>query len=270
MPVPLYPGKLDSPEVLTPQAVVSFRRSLGRLPKVDPPESVIICLQRGLPERMRWRHPIRRAGRLVGDLFLLRRAKGKVGVMTNLGVGSPAIAALAEELIAWGVHRLVSMAMVGGLQPDLRMGSTVVCARALRDEGTSHHYLAPGRQVEADEALVRSIADGFTSRGLQCAVGTTWTTDAGFRETELEVRAMQAEGVLTVEMETAGLLAVAQRRKVAAASVLIVGDTLADLTWTAPKNVAIVERALEEAYGVILDVLEKSSQGVSGKSQVAS
>ncbi len=204
---------------------------------------------------MRWRHPIRRAGRLVGDLYLVRKSKGRVGVLTNIGVGSPLVASLAEELIAWGARRLVSMAWAGGLQPDLELGSTVICDRAVRDEGTSHHYLPPDRHVPADAALVRSLEQGFTSRGLACRVGATWTTDAGFRETESEVRAYQSEGVLTVEMETAGLLAVARARTVAAAAVLVVGDSLAALRWQPPADVRVVERALEVAYGVILEAL---------------
>ena len=257
MSFPNYPGKHEDRSVLTAQDIVNYRAKLGRLPDVPGLGGVVLCLQKGLPER-RWvrrRNPYQRAGRLIGDLYLMKKGRGKTAVLTNFGIGAPLVASLAEELIALGAKRLVSMAWAGGLQPDLRPADIIVCNRAIRDEGVSHHYLPSSKYVEASPELVQELIATLESRGLACSAGTTWTTDAPYRETEAEIRQYQAEGVKTVEMESAALFAVGQRRGVQTASVLVVGDSLAELRWQAPIDVDPIERALEAVYDAVLEVL---------------
>jgi uridine phosphorylase len=256
MPFPNYPDKHLGQAIFSPQDIVTFRRRLGRMPRIDPPENIILCLQRGLPERLRRRHPYYKAGRLMGDLYLLKRSRAKTAVMTNFGIGAPLIASLAEELIAWGAKRLISISWTGGLQANLKPGSIVIGEHAIRDEGTSHHYLPAGKFVNADEQLVEKLMETFKSMGQEFAVGTTWTTDAPYRETIDEVRQYQAEGVLTVEMESAGLLAIGQARSVQTASIFVVGDTLADFNWKAPHDLRIVEDSLEKAYAAAIAALD--------------
>ena len=255
MPFPNFPHKYESEALMTPQDMLAYRRSLGRLPRIDPPQSVILCLQRGLPERLRWRYPIRKVGRLIGDLYLLKRSGGKVAVLTNFGLGAPQISALAEELIAWGTRRLVSLSLSAGLQPDLKPGDIVVCERALRDEGVSHHYLPPDKFVQADQRLVESLVGALQSAGMPFTIGATWSTDAPYQETRAEVQQYQSEGIKTAEMETAGLFAVAQVRGVQAASVLVVGDSLADLRWELPPDQLPAERGIEAAYAAAVKAL---------------
>lgn len=257
MSFPNDPEKHRHRSVLTATDIVEYRAKLGRLPHVEGLSGVLLCLQNGLPERrrMRWRHPYRRVGKLMGDLYLMKKSGGKTAVLTNFGIGAPLVASLAEELIALGAQRLVSMAWAGGLQPAQRPGEIVICERAIRDEGLSHHYLPPARYVDASQELVKELADTLERHRHRHTVGTSWTTDAPYRETEEEIRQYQSEGVLTVEMESAALFAVGQRRGVQTASVLVIGDSLADMRWQAPLNVAPIERALEAVYGVALEVL---------------
>jgi uridine phosphorylase len=256
MPFPNYPRKYGSEALLTPQDMLAYRRSLGKLPDIAPPQSVILCLQRGLPERLRWRYPIRKVGRLIGDLYLLKRSSSKVAVLTNFGLGAPQISAIAEELVAWGTRRLVSLSLSAGLQPGLQPGDIVVCERALRDEGVSHHYLPPDKFVGADGQLVQDLVKAFEDLGQPCSSGATWSTDAPYRETRDEVQQYQAEGIMTAEMETAGLYAIAQARGVQAASVLVVGDSLADLRWELPPDQRPAERGIEAAYAAVVKALE--------------
>lgn len=257
MSFPNDPDKHTHRSVLTAQDIVNYRSKLGRLPKVDGLEGVVICLQKGLPERrrVRWRNPYRRAGRLIGDLYLMKKSGGKTGVLTNFGIGAPLVASLAEELIALGAKRLISMSWAGGLQPDLSPGDIVVCNRAIRDEGLSHHYLPPSKYVDANPELVQQLLTSLEKHAHPCSLGTTWTTDAPYRETEEEIRQYQSEGVKTVEMESAALFAVGQRRGVQTASVLVIGDSLAELHWQAPIDVNPIERALEAVYAVAIEVL---------------
>ncbi len=255
MPIPNVPNKYDGKAVLTPQHMVAYRQKMGMLPKGAAPLAALLCLQRGLPERLARKFPYRKIGRLNGDLYSLKKTEGKVAVLTNFGLGSPLIAGLAEELIAWGVQRLISLSMCGALQPDLKAGDIVVCNQAIRDEGASYHYLPSEKYVSADTKLVAEILESLNEAGENPQVGTSWTTDGTYRETDVEVRQYQAEGVKTVEMETAALLAVAQVRRVPAASVFVVGDSLADGKWRPPQDLKTLEPAFEMAYSAAIKVL---------------
>jgi uridine phosphorylase len=256
MSYPTMPDKHAYEAIVDPRDMLAHRRRGGRLPDLDPPRGALICLQRGLPERLKWRIPIRRVGRLMGDIYAVRRTKGRVVVLTNFGLGAPIVAAQAEELIALGATRIVSVALSGGLQPDLAPGTIVVAEAAIRDEGTSHHYLPPGREVRAHPELAAALRDALIARGCAPRTGRVWSTDAPYRETREEVERLQADGVLAVDMELAALLAVAEVRGVRAAGVLVVGDSLANGTWRPPDRLDGMERSLEQAYRAAIDVLD--------------
>src|SRR5512141_234650 len=98
---PNYPDmhKLDS--LLTADELVSYRARLGRMPKVKP-KGVLFCLERGLPQRMRWRIPVEKAGAMNADVYSVKKTKGNVGVLTSFGGGSPMVMELAEELAVMG------------------------------------------------------------------------------------------------------------------------------------------------------------------------
>ena len=255
MSFPNYPDKQGKESVLQPGEMFAFRQRIGQIKKIAPPEGLIVCLQRGLPERMRWQIPIERAGRMMADLYLIKKSRGRVAVLTTLGEGSPMISSLAEELIAFGVKRIVSIVWGGALQTGLISGDIVVCDRAVRDEGTSHHYLPPGKFVHASPAMVDKLKKAIERRGRSCTIGTTWTTDAPYRETLEEVKQYQSEGILTVEMEIASLFAVAQIRNIQVVSAVAVGDSLAELHWKLPTNFEPIERSLELLYSAAVDIL---------------
>ena len=100
-------------------------------------------------------------------------------------------------------------------QNALRSGATpyfVVIDRALRDEATSYHYAAPAEFAEADAKLVATAASALKYAGLRILVGSSWTTDASFREPAEAIEAARAKGVLAVEMEAAALNTFARAR----------------------------------------------------------
>ncbi|MGC1356794.1 MAG: uridine phosphorylase, partial [Xanthobacteraceae bacterium] len=87
-----------------------------------------------------------------------------------------------------------------------------VIDRAMRDEGTSYHYAAPSAYSEADPRLIALAAEALRKKGLQAIVGSTWTTDAPFRETAEAIETARSKGVLAVEMEAAALYAFARAK----------------------------------------------------------
>jgi uridine phosphorylase len=86
----------------------------------------------------------------------------------------------------------------------------VLIDRALRDEGTSHHYLPPSMFAEANHELSDRAFAALKSSALTVYRGTSWTTDAPYRETEDAIAAARAHGALAVEMEAAALYAFAR------------------------------------------------------------
>lgn len=115
--------------------------------------------------------------------------------------------------------------------PDLVLGHAVVVDSAVRDEGTSFHYLAPSRVVEADAAGVSALQQTLKAAGVPFVTGRSWTTDAFYRETRSRVERRVAEGCIMVEMEASAFMAVARFRRVRFAQLLYAGDSLAAPTW---------------------------------------
>ena len=254
MSYPVRAGKHLLEGIVTPEAMLAHRRRGGRLRDIAAPRGAVICLERGLPEQMKRRIGVRRAGRLLGDLY---RVRGRsVLVLTDFGLGGAAVAAQAEELIALGARRLVSVALCGGIQADLSPGDIVVPTCAVRDEGTSHHYLPPGRTVDADATLVAGLTDALDRAGAAARRGPVWSTDAPYRESREEIAEHAGDGVLGVDMELAALLAVAEHRGVAAAGVLVAGDNLAGGRWTPPASLEGMRSSLQVAYAAAVEVAD--------------
>lgn len=147
------------------------------------------------------------------------------------GVGAPIAAGLLEEAIAFGCRKFIACGGCGVLEKDIAVGHLIVVSRAIRDEGVSYHYLPPGREVIANEAGVNALVSTLGERGIPYQVGKTWTTDAPYRETLNKIKKRRDEGCLTVEMEGAALIAVAQFRNVIFGQVLYGGDDLSGLEW---------------------------------------
>jgi hypothetical protein len=122
-------------------------------------------------------------------------------------VGAPFAVLVAEELFASGCEVLVSIASAGQITPLGAPPYHILIDRALRDEGTSYHYLPAAAYVAAEPALLALAANAFARAGFAVHAGPTWTTDAPFRETAEIVDARRRAGLLAVEMEAAALYA---------------------------------------------------------------
>jgi uridine phosphorylase len=149
----------------------------------------------------------------------------------HAGIGASLAASLLEEVIAFGCRKFIACGGCGVLVDDIAVGNLIVVSAAVRDEGTSYHYLPPGREVSADNLAVKALVNTLDQRGLPYRMGKTWTTDAPYRETAQRIAKRKAEGCLSVEMEAAGMMAVAQYRGVIFGQVLYGGDDLSGLRW---------------------------------------
>jgi purine-nucleoside phosphorylase len=133
---------------------------------------------------------------------------------------------------------LISMTSAGQLVPLRQPPYFILIDKALRDEGTSYHYMPPAEFSHADPLLLERVAKGLTERGLAVEQGATWTTDAPFRETEKAISAMRDKGLLGVEMEAAALYAFAQARRKPVLCFAHVTNQMATITGDFEKGIA--------------------------------
>jgi uridine phosphorylase len=155
---------------------------------------------------------------------------GTVAVL-HPGVGSPLAAAFVEEMAALGVTTFVACGGAGALVEDLALGHVMVVASALRDEGTSFHYAAPSRIIDAEPLGVRVLKATLGALDVPFYVGRTWTTDAFLRETRTRVQRRVDEGCTMVDMESSAFIAVSKYRSLRFAQMLYAGDSLAGDEW---------------------------------------
>ncbi|HTG42308.1 MAG TPA: nucleoside phosphorylase [Methylomirabilota bacterium] len=127
-------------------------------------------------------------------------------------IGASFAVLVAEELFASGCELLLSISSAGQIRPVGTPPYFILIDRAIRDEGTSYHYLPPARYAEADPTLLDAAERALVASGLLVERGSTWTTDAPFRETTATIASRRGEGVLAVEMEAAALYAFANAR----------------------------------------------------------
>jgi uridine phosphorylase len=171
--------------------------------------------------------------------------EGTAVAVAHPGLCAPFVAAVLEELIAFGCRKFVACGSAGVLDGNLKKGTVVVPSAAVRDEGTSYHYLPPEREIEADPDVVAIIESVLQSHGVTYRVGKTWTTDGLYRETKNRIAKRKAEGCLTVEMECSAFLAVARFRGVRFGQLLATGDDVSGDQWDprqTPEHATFPER----------------------------
>jgi len=200
--------------------------------------------------------PYRLSGGIDNELYVLNDAVS----LATLRMGAPAAVMACEELIACGAKTLIIVGAAGSLQPNLPIGSVTLPTAAIREEGTSHHYLPPEMPATATPELSAALHEACMQAGIQPRTGLHWTTDAPYREHKQKIDAYRKAGVLSVDMEVSALYVLAQHRGVACASVLAISDELYEpwrIGFTAPEFLNTVAKigsaAVETAQAVRAD-----------------
>jgi uridine phosphorylase len=149
----------------------------------------------------------------------------------HVGVCAPLAGAMLEELIARGGRKFIACGSAAVLDKEIASNQLIVPSAAVRDEGTSYHYLPPAREVCAHPSAVSAIETVLRKHSSPYFVGKTWTTDGIYRETTHKVRLRKSEGCVTVEMEAAAFFAVAQFRQVVFGQILYAADDVSGGEW---------------------------------------
>jgi len=136
----------------------------------------------------------------------------KIGII-GCAVGGSFAVLLAEQMFVSGCEILISITSAGQILAVRPPPYFVLIEKALRDEGTSHHYLPASHYAALSKEVDARLGAALSLCGLQIERGAAWTTDAPYRETEGAVAAAKAEGILAVEMEAASLYAFAEAKQ---------------------------------------------------------
>ena len=230
---PFSKPKSKFASVMTPSAYLSrcLKIPQEQLHEVAPAK-VIICLESGLFKRVRrfCKKPQHRS--LPGNLLLLPGRNGPVGVCGGVGVGAPALALLLEDLIVLGVKEFIGIGTAGlldGQEGDQKR--LFVCEKAIRDEGTSRHYIAANSPAAASLALTSKFCFSLAKKDIQVERAISWTTDAPYRETLEELRYYRDIGVQTVDMEASACFSIATSKGVDFALSFAISDVFNKTEW---------------------------------------
>jgi uridine phosphorylase len=218
----------------TPEAVIEPARVIE---PIDAPEHCVICffqevINKLVADGQARQIAVERSEIGEHPIYELD-VDGRRLAVFHPGVGAPLAAGLLEEVIARGCRKFIACGECGVLDREIAAGHVIVPSSAVRDEGTSYHYLPPGREVAPSPAAVAAIEQILRTHNVPYVVGKTWTTDAFFRETPAKVALRKSEGCLTVEMEAAAFFAVAQFRQVIFGQLLGSADDVSGSDWDA-------------------------------------
>ena len=255
MSMPNKARKDGDKAVIEPARVVQERKKIGLHPSCPVPAGAIMCYDTAF-----WQwvcagpRYVECDGWLKGA-YLVPHKDSRILVVKVPGFGAPTAVMTLEELAAFGIEKFVNLGAAGGLQQNLNIGDIVICDRAIRDEGTSHHYLPVEQYAVADPELTECLCRAFVAKDIPYRKGTSWTTDAPYRETIEELRQYRADGVTTVEMEASALLAVGAYRGVGVSSVFVISDILSEEDWNQGYHSAEKLEGLKQTFEVALEVI---------------
>jgi len=216
MGLPLLQHALNAPSAFTPENLLEAVRTERDLPRDPVPEVCILEFDGDLTDWLvgmglatRWRpwacfHTSMETVEVDGE---------RVGVIART-IGGPYAVLVAEQLAASGVRVILGLTSAGQVSPELEIPSLVIPTTAIRDEGTSYHYLPAAESVDGDAGLALALEAELGGLGLPVVTGPVWTTDAPYRETSEQLQQHASKGVLAVEMQAASMFAFGAARGV--------------------------------------------------------
>jgi uridine phosphorylase len=190
----------------------------------------------------------------LNPVYLIKNTRLPVALL-HPGVGAPLAAGFLEEAIALGADSFIACGGAGSLKASNHVGKLMIPTLAIRDEGTSFHYLPPETDAVPTAKAFAAIIATMQKHAIDHECSPTWTTDAIYRETGKKIEERRSMGCGTVEMEAAALFAVAHFRRGELAQILYAGDDLSGEFWDSRNwhnRTSIREQLLELAIEACL------------------
>ena len=180
----------------------------------------------------------------------------KINLVQSI-VGATWAATHIEEMTAVGCKKYIACGGCGVLQKDIAIGQLIIPVKAVRDEGTSYHYVAPSREIAMNEYPIQIIENVLNKQGVSFIKGKTWTTDGFFRETPAKITRRKQEGCIAVDMEASAFIATAKYNNVEFGQIFYAGDNLDGNEWDEREwtnRVDIREYVLKLALDICLNM----------------
>jgi len=231
--------------------------------KIDNfPEVAIACYSKILFDKI----VLECGGNLIGELsntvgkkkiYEIEYNNKKIAVF-NIGAGAPMAATDIEDIHEMGAKKFVVFGNCGVLDKTIEDCSIIIPTEAIRDEGTSYHYMEPSKTVKVNEKYRQEFCNLLNEMGYSYTEGMTWTTDAFYRETRDKVDRRKKDGAKVVEMEAAAIQAVCNFRGIDLLTFFYAGDNLDIPDWD--KRSLAGEIKLEQKMGVAMVALEMAKR----------
>ncbi len=192
----------------------------------------------------------------------------KFAVMTP-GFTSPWAVGNLEYAIAMGCRDFIVFGSSGCLFWKNPEREVIVPSSAIRDEGTSYHYIAPSREVELNKDVQAIVKNHLKVNRIKFSEGKTWTTDAFYRETIARVNSHKSEGAIAVEMEASALVSAAKFRQVNLGYFLLGSDFFDGDQWIKGEHFSIdtLERYFWLAVEMCFDLEEIGGEQITRKNR---
>ena len=228
--LPLLNHPLDEPTAFTPQSLMDIVRHAHCIPAGSPIPPICILefdgditdwlIDNGLARKFpSW--PC-----FHTSMFAIE-VEGLICGIIPRTIGGPYAVLIAEQLAACGVKLIIGLTSAGRVSRELPLPCLVTITSAVRDEGTSLHYLPANKEVgcPAPDIAVH-LEKELAAVGWAVRSGKVWTTDAPYRETQTQLQMWEKEGVLAVEMQAASLFAFGVAHDVRVDSVAMVSNAV--------------------------------------------
>ena len=215
--LPLFNHALDEPTAFRPEDLVAAVREQRGAGDSSIPSLCILEFDGDLTDKLIARDEVRRCSHwpcFHTEMWLWPKDNPRCGIVART-IGGPFAVLVAEQMVVCGARTVVGLASAGRITGWLPLPSIVIADEAIRDEGTSLHYLPPADAVAGDRTLADALSQTLTQVGLPVHRGLVWTTDAPYRETRSQIARWASRGALAVEMQAASLFAFGQSRGLA-------------------------------------------------------
>ncbi len=176
--------------------------------------------------------PIARAHNANGDIPIYKiNHKGLDIALFMSPVGAATCTVAYEEIIAMGLEKLIIFGTCGVLDSNIDDLAIIIPTAAIRDEGTSYHYMKASDEIPVNKKYKKEFEDILKNNNVSYVEGKTWTTDAPYRETRDKVLKRKEQGCICVEMECSAMNAVANFREKELFQFFYAADNLDSTKW---------------------------------------
>ncbi len=207
--LPLLRHELTGPSLFTPEALLAAVRAERPRAAEPVPAVCVLDFDGDLTDALvaeGLARPCPAWACFHTSLYRVEVARQTCGLIPRT-IGGPYAVLVTEQLAVSGAAVVLGLTSAGGIAEELPVPGVVVADSAVRDEGTSFHYLPPGERVTGDGVVATALAAAVGEVGLPVRTGLLWTTDAPYRETAAAVALNRALGALAVDMQAASLFA---------------------------------------------------------------